>query len=285
MKNSLLLIFLLSFVSLNAQEWKPYGAQGDIVKPYYRPPVIDRSVLECVYSHKEYDPYFDKTEEKFYILEAGINRSKYSSYPTYRVDSIIEKDYSNQISRNRYANLRRECSVYRQTPTCVKDCENNKLSYKRALLMDIYVYTESIPDFNWKLVAGIDTICGQVCHKATCDFRGRSWEAWYSNIPNPNGPWKFHGLPGLIMKVVDSKGDHVFEAVALRQSDKDIRYGQSKSTFITKRKQFNVMCNRYMTDEQQNLSEFAEVKNADGSEMVLKTRRRHYNPIEISDLE
>jgi GLPGLI family protein len=51
------------------------------------------------------------------------------------------------------------------------------------------------------------------CNKATADFRGRRYMAWYTEqIPVSAGPWKFNGLPGLILKVEDDSGDVKFYA-------------------------------------------------------------------------
>lgn len=37
--------------------------------------------------------------------------------------------------------------------------------------------------------------------KATAKYGGRKWTAWFcQEIPIPNGPYKFGGLPGLIVK-------------------------------------------------------------------------------------
>lgn len=79
-------------------------------------------------------------------------------------------------------------------------------------------YTEPIPKIQWKLDEDIDTICGYECQKATCTWRGREYTAWFApELPFQLGPWKFGGLPGLIMKIADSKNEYTFEAIAVEQ--------------------------------------------------------------------
>jgi GLPGLI family protein len=40
--------------------------------------------------------------------------------------------------------------------------------------------------------------------KATVNYAGRDWSAWYNpDIPITVGPYKFHGLPGLVMMLKD----------------------------------------------------------------------------------
>ena len=63
------------------------------------------------------------------------------------------------------------------------------------------VVNESIPDFNWILKDESKTIGEFKCNLALLNFRGREYSVWYSiDIPTPFGPWKFHGLPGLIIE-------------------------------------------------------------------------------------
>lgn len=51
------------------------------------------------------------------------------------------------------------------------------------------------------------TILNIVCQKATMEFRGREYTAWFTmDIPINDGPWKLYGLPGLILKAEDSEG-------------------------------------------------------------------------------
>ena len=79
-----------------------------------------------------------------------------------------------------------------------------------------YRYKEPWPSMQWTLANEKQTICGYQCQKATCHWRGRDYEAWFTSaIPLKSGPWKFGGLPGLIMKIYDTKHLYTWEAVAV----------------------------------------------------------------------
>jgi len=54
--------------------------------------------------------------------------------------------------------------------------------------------------------------------KATTFFAGRHWTAWFtSEIPISEGPYKFHGLPGLILKILDETKTHSYEIVSVQK--------------------------------------------------------------------
>ena len=77
-------------------------------------------------------------------------------------------------------------------------------------------YTETYPLQQWKMGAETQTILGHRCQKATCHWRGRDFVAWFApDIPVKAGPWKFGGLPGLILKLQDTAGIYRFEAVQI----------------------------------------------------------------------
>ena len=79
-------------------------AQSDLDKParlgeYNN---FDTSIMECVYEHATYDPIKKSTQCTDWILEIGKNGSKYSLYPTYQCDSIINADYNGKPTRGEY---------------------------------------------------------------------------------------------------------------------------------------------------------------------------------------
>ncbi|SMC49288.1 GLPGLI family protein [Moheibacter sediminis] len=83
--------------------------------------------------------------------------------------------------------------------------KDSNIIYYNEYLKDIdtiyYVY-DSMPKLNWELISGTDTISGFACKKAKVKFRGSNLTAYYTpDIPISSGPWKFNGLPGLILKV------------------------------------------------------------------------------------
>jgi|AntRauTorckE6833_2_1112554.scaffolds.fasta_scaffold04874_4 GLPGLI family protein len=77
---------------------------------------------------------------------------------------------------------------------------------------NIYYVRDTIYDFNWNLNYSEEKKIGTLlCKKATTYFRGRNYTAWYAiEIPIGYGPYKFHGLPGLIAKISDDTGTFIW---------------------------------------------------------------------------
>lgn len=77
-------------------------------------------------------------------------------------------------------------------------------------------YQEPPGAFTWAITPATATIAGYACQRATTTFGGRTWEAWFTReIPVADGPYKFCGLPGLIVKVGDERGHYVFKLLRL----------------------------------------------------------------------
>lgn len=80
-----------------------------------------------------------------------------------------------------------------------------------------FVIKDAVRDFDWKLSDDhVIDILGYPCKKAETDFRGRHYIAYYTeNIKDSNGPWKFSGLPGLILKVYSIDHYISYEAIKI----------------------------------------------------------------------
>lgn len=102
-----------------------------------------------------------------------------------------------------------------------------------------YLYEEPLPKFNWELIAEYKEILGYPVQKAICSYRGRKYIAWFSKeIPFSDGPWKFWGLPGLILEVSDTEQQFTFSSVAIKRapSGTAVRQWKWESTKISRDK-------------------------------------------------
>lgn len=149
---------------------------------------------------------------------------------------------------------------------------------------------------NWKLIDETKTINSLICQKAQLKFKGRDWIAWYSNeIPFPYGPYKFGGLPGLIVKITDKTGDYDFELVKSASSSKlkkknikiDKKHYEkaklvTKSELIEAKENFRKNLFRSMENDgvilsQDQINSFRERLKKDEIE------KKGYNPIELEN--
>ena len=87
----------------------------------------------------------------------------------------------------------------------------------------VYLYEEPLDLMDWKVSFETKEILGYQCFKAECDFRGRHWTAWCTmQIPVQDGPWKFCGLPGLILEMEESHGHYAFRCIGIKMRKKPI---------------------------------------------------------------
>ena len=99
--------------------------------------------------------------------------------------------------------LRNAIPHRRMTATIYKNYPQGEMTITDFLLGQYYLYGDSLNAQEWNMENdSTKMVLGHECQKATCCFRGRQWTAWFAlDVPVSDGPWKFCGLPGLIMEV------------------------------------------------------------------------------------
>ncbi len=75
---------------------------------------------------------------------------------------------------------------------------------------DIYQLKDE-PKISWKIEKETKKTSSLQLQEATAKFGGRNWIAWFSkDIPFQEGPYKFYGLPGLIVEIYDDNENYHF---------------------------------------------------------------------------
>ncbi|HFK5555378.1 TPA: GLPGLI family protein [Elizabethkingia anophelis] len=151
----------------------------------------------------------DSIIKEIMILDIDLNRkeSVFASLKKIKSDSLMllgKQFYPDSSLETRY--------------TIYKNLNNKDLFFYTANYSGVPV--QKIRDgrsFNWTTLAEVDKMLGYSIQKAVIYFAGRDWEAWFTtDIPFSDGPYKFNGLPGLIVKISDTKKTHCYELIAIQ---------------------------------------------------------------------
>ena len=93
-----------------------------------------------------------------------------------------------------------------------KDFDKNEITFVYKIGKELYAIKES-NELMWEFTSEKKLINGYDCKKALVTYYGRQWIAWYTTkIPINAGPYKFNGLPGLILEIHDSENIFNFKA-------------------------------------------------------------------------
>lgn len=285
MKKILLLLTLLGAsagAALAQQTIVTYTPDG--VKTYdtVEPPSEVLDTTRFVVSYRmlyQQRPESEHPKEDLLLLEVGRNVTRFYSYKTWQTDSLVRVTPPEQVLANLgsfHSGVRDELFL---------DQAAGRLTHTDQIGMDYLLYTEPLPAIDWELEEGERTILGYACRRARCTFRGRNYEAWYApEIAVSAGPWKFGGLPGLILAIKDDDGVLDLEATGVEQRVEPIRM-TDRNYMKTNRKKYRELKQKIMTDPVGYLTGNSNVqmtiKNEDGSPVNPGDLVRGYNPIEL----
>jgi GLPGLI family protein len=92
----------------------------------------------------------------------------------------------------------------------------NKLTSRELAFNKRVIVVDTLEELAWDIKNQTKLIGAYLCQKAEVDYYGRHYVAWFTpEIPVSDGPWKLHGLPGLILEAEDSKRELIFEFASL----------------------------------------------------------------------
>jgi len=180
-----------------------------------------------------YSVYYDWTREIKYkqMISQLDNAKKTTKFITYKSNAGFEEIANNDSQLF-------EFTLNRDNSEILKDRKKGMIITTDLDDADIgdeklYLLEEKIPFPKWQLQDETLEVMGYKCQKATCNFRGRNYTAWFTmDIPVNDGPYKFYGLPGLILMIEDSGKLFCFKAVGLEQLNNTEIISENKEDYI-----------------------------------------------------
>lgn len=186
-----------------------------------------------------------KTENAY--LDISGEKSLFYSENRAKRDSIMQQTFQSggarSFNRDQMEGLRSNINY-----SIEKDKKTQETLFKDRLGRDIYTYEEDRP-LNWKILSETTKIGEYKVQKAETDFAGRKWIAWFTtDLPYQDGPYKFGGLPGLIVKAEDDKGDYSFDLMKNYKIADIPTLNQFGNTIKVKRTDFVKQQEKYIKD-------------------------------------
>ena len=272
MVNKLKYIFLIFFMYIN------------ILSVHCQNVVTEKSNYQVIYNlnyQKDSTDIQTKTDEKM-ILLIGDNYSLFESWAGRYNDSIAlsleEKGVNVYTAMEK---IRSQRKSNRFNFRILKEKEKDKTIIFNSFFSDNFIY-ENNEILNWKLSDETKLINGYKCFSATLSYAGRNYLAWFTNeIPIPDGPYIFKGLPGLIISIEDEKQHYKFELISFEKDNEIFSFDLEDGTKISKDTFFKA----YNSAKENFLSQLAqrgiEVASDDKRSLKKRVQKSRNNTIEI----
>ncbi|UOU99380.1 GLPGLI family protein [Chryseobacterium daecheongense] len=267
MKKLFSVLFIALFVFSNAQDKDSKET-------------ANRFFYELTYSPNK--DSLDKRNKEMMILDITKDKSIYRDYLAVSQDSILKLEVEAMQKAGTYKDLSKSIKQPKFSHVITKSYPSMDVSYADYILQDKVSYKDE-KSFDWKISADKAKIGEYNTQKATTTFGGRSWIAWFTtDIPFQDGPYKFKGLPGLIVKVEDDTKNYSWELKGNKKitnydpesySEKLMKqFGQGKNSLEVSREKFEKMYAAYKKDPfgsiRTQLSQIpADAKMPDGTPM------------------
>jgi len=237
------------------------------------------------YEYKFIPDSTDKADVKkeMMLLDIDKNGSSYYSQDKFVSDSTSKADLEKQLKLSpNNININRREKPGQVSYKVTKQYPDFKTHLFSRISSDSYKIEEDKKP-EWKILPDKQKIGEYNAQKATTNFGGREWVAWFStDLPFQDGPYKFYGLPGLIVKIEDKTGSHSMVLVGNKTiaitPDKETElpqgvqiYGMGGKDLEISKNQFKKAWKAYVNDPTKNMREMM-MKNSETNKVVFKTK-------------
>ncbi|TXF75994.1 GLPGLI family protein [Chryseobacterium sp.] len=214
MKRIVTLFLLTAFFAVNAQE------------------TANRFFYELTFKPKK---GVEATEKVIMILDITKEKSIYRDYTLIAQDSILKVQIEAMQKSGTFKDISKTIKMPKFSEKIYKMYPDMKILYIERIAngftpMNI-AYNDEVK-FKWNIQNEKEKVGTYNTQKATTEFGGRKWTAWFSaDLPFQDGPYKFYGLPGLIVKIEDDAKNYSWELRGNKKIEnfKEVSYAESIS--------------------------------------------------------
>ncbi|WP_294210154.1 GLPGLI family protein [uncultured Chryseobacterium sp.] len=234
----------------------------------------------------------DDVKKEMMQLDITPKGSSYYSYDKFISDSTIVAAVEKQAkSGSGNIQINRHDKPNQINYNVVKDYPDFRTYLSTKISTDQYKVKEDQKPV-WKILPDKQKIGEYMAQKATTSYGGRDWIAWFtSEIPFQDGPYKFYGLPGLIVKIEDTIGSHIMTLVGNKKianpsSDAEFKLpagmvmlGVGGKEIEVTEDQFRKVWKAYLNDPSKNMRQMM----AGNGDMKMTFKFKDASGKEISD--
>ena len=156
-----------------------------------------------------------KIEKVMMSLDITPDKSIFRDYTAIAQDSLLQVKFEAMQKAGVFKDFTKEYTMPKFSYKIDKAYPSMEMQFSEEVVngrASLYMAYKENPKFDWKIEAETMKIGDYKTQKATTNFGGRTWTAWFSkDIPFQDGPYKFSGLPGLIVKIEDADQNYSWE--------------------------------------------------------------------------
>lgn len=219
MKKSVLFLFCILSAAVAFGQNAQIKVQYKTTSPFWMTPGETSSTTMLLLSGPEYSRYFNTMSQYVDSMTSTPEGKKQLQEIQMKAWVTQNPDGSISVNMNKGNAPRKKVNLYVN-----KDIAKGVITVYDEWGMEPRVYTEPFDEMKWEIVEdSTKNILGYECILGLTDYHGRTWKAWFSpEIPVQDGPWKFHGLPGLILLAETTGVPFRFEATGIETTDEKI---------------------------------------------------------------
>jgi GLPGLI family protein len=227
----------------------------------------------------------ESVKEEVFILNIDKHRSLFTSIKNFKSDSmvaIIKKNYQKYGGSVSFKGVPKSDF----TSYIIKPDSINQIIYYDKIGKNNFYYLDD-KNMTWTITKDKKQINEINCQKAIMSKFGRDFVAWFSNeIPISNGPYKFQGLPGLIVELYDDKMQYYFKLIKFDPKDNnsmEMPKERLSKLIFTEKNKFNIAQKEYKESLSLRIKNSGLISDENRLKQINENIKKENNPLELKN--